>query len=97
MTKRIFDCTVEELVNSITNNIMTMIREENTHLDNPKHELPERLNLKDAADFINKSVHTVYGYIANNKIKSHLIGRNRWFFTADLQAWVDNGGRTPKA
>jgi len=97
MTKRIIDCTVEELVNSITNNVMTMIREDNTHLDNPKQELPERLNLKDAAAFISKSVSTLRGYVRDNKINSHLIGRNRWFFTKELKAWVDNGGRTPKS
>jgi len=97
MTKRIIDCTVDELVNTITNNVITKVREENSHLKNSKKELPERLNLKDAAGFINKSVNTLYGYVRDNKIKSHLIGRNRWFFTKELKAWVDNGGRTPKS
>lgn len=96
MTKRIIDCTVEELVNSITTDVLTKVREEKSQQISKK-ELPLRMNPVDAADFISKSVHTLRGYVRDSKIKSHLIGHNRWFFTADLKEWVENGGRHPNS
>ena len=45
-----------------------------------------------AADYINKSVHTLYRYTSKNTVPHYKQGGKVYFLREELEAWVRSGG-----
>lgn len=80
----------EDLQNLILSSVKRALNEQ---LSSSKVEVPEILNIQEAADFLKLKIHTIYGYTSQMQIPFIKRGKKLYFEKSKLQAWLQEGSR----
>lgn len=89
MEKYIFS-TAEELTTLIETSIKKALSQKADEVGKGK-ELPEILNVDQAAEFLSLAKQTLYGFTSKGEIPYLKRGKKLYFKKSELEAWVNEG------
>lgn len=79
-----------ELANLIEESLKKVLLETQIGKDE-NNRLPELLNVKQAANYLNLAPQTLYGFTSNRKIPFIKKGKKLYFKKDDLEKWLSDG------
>jgi excisionase family DNA binding protein len=93
-TSKIIILTPYELTELIENTLARVLS--NDHLIRPgKQDLPELLNINQAAEFLSLAKQTLYGFTSKGVIPYLKRGKKLYFKKSQLDHWVAEGRASP--
>lgn len=57
------------------------------------NELETPIGLKECAEFLDKSKHTVYQHVSKREIPFHKKGKKLYFYKSELNTWIKDGAQ----